>query len=112
VLRAAAIVAVLIVWGCGGLTSDGVKAGATIDGITLGPEITCDSCAEIDAAAGRKLESSRPNHAVVSETLHFADPLPSGAERSGTSTVVIFNMADGSRAAYLVYCGVGGCAAG
>jgi hypothetical protein len=111
--RAAAVVLLaLIASGCAGVADDRIRPGATIDGLILGQAISCDNCAAIDAAASQRLESRHANDAAVVDTRYFADPLPSGAARSGTSTVVVFSLSDGSRAAYLVYCGVGGCSAG
>lgn len=112
VFRLALAIFAIVTAGCTtSVSSPHAQPGATIDGIQLGARITC-ACTDVDAAAVRKLDTTRSGHADVAGVVHFADPLPSGAERSGTSTVVVFNLSDGTLAAFLVYCGVGGCAAG
>lgn len=86
-----------------------LRPGDKINGITLGAQVSCEDCAQISKEALKQLDADRPTHAAVADTYFFEDPLPSGAERSGTSRVIVLDLVDGTRIVYLVYCGVGGC---
>jgi hypothetical protein len=122
--RAGAIVVALAIAGVvltGLLLRPRVLAGPIVDGFPLATALDCatsfDSCGELTALARSAFDIREPHHpSVVSSTVYNEDinnPLlfdnSIGHARSGSVRVVVFDLADGSRGAAGVYCGVGGC---
>jgi len=113
-MRLVALIAMVAV-ACGSSArtpEQSASPGAVVDGLKLGAPVDCTPCDLLTPAAVAKLNATIPNHAAIVRVSYFMDPLPSGAQRSGISTVAVVDLADGTRSAILVYCGVGGCTAG
>ena len=115
-MRAVAVVALLVAayGGPTGAATPGqdLVPGTLVGDLRIGERVDCSPCEVLTPAAIARLDATIPNHAAIVRISYFMDPLPSGAKRSGISTVAVLDLADGTRSAILVYCGVGGCIAG
>jgi len=99
-----------------GAAKRGPSAGPIIDGFPIGEPMGCGvNCEELVGAARTALDSREPGHAEVISTAFFMEDMtnpvfyPDQAvlrNRSGTLTVVVFSLADGSQhATGVCYCG-------
>jgi hypothetical protein len=94
-------------------------AGPIVDGFPIGAPATCapDRCDEWVRLARSVLEDRDPAHAEVINVRIYLEDLTNPLlfepgvlhRRSGTLVVVVFELADGSKRAAGVYCGVGPC---
>jgi hypothetical protein len=120
-LRIAAILALVIAVGasaCTTSTAGGAApgSGSIIDGFPLDGLMNPVPGADTEALGIRALDQRVPGHAaIVSSSAHREDMTNASifpdqpVARSGTMTVYLFALADGSYHAAGVYCGVGGC---
>jgi hypothetical protein len=96
--------------------------GPIIDGFPIGRLLDCGlsrsaPCHEVLPLARAAFDSRVPDHPEILATSFFMEDINNPAifdprvlhARSGTLIVVVFNLADGSKHAAGVYCGVGGC---
>jgi hypothetical protein len=102
----------IALWGC--VAAPG--AGSIVDGFPLDGLVNPVPGADVAALAVQALDKRLPGHAaIITSSAHGEDltnttiypDQPVG--RSGTMTVYLFTLADGSYHAAGVYCGVGGC---
>jgi hypothetical protein len=94
-------------------------AGPIVDGFPIGAPATCAPriCDEWIRLALSALEDREPAHAQVLNVRTYYEDLTNPVlydpkvvhRRTGTVVVVVFELADGSRRATGVYCGVGPC---
>jgi hypothetical protein len=97
-------------FGGGGSAAPGT--GSIVDGFPLGARADAATAQANEALAIEALETRLGSHAdIVSATAYQEDIrlVHPDAQRSGTLTVYLFALADGSYHAAGVYCGVGGC---
>ena len=99
-----------------------------LDGLSVGHDAGCGACDQPNTSYGcgacesirtiaiRHLDEQVPSHAPVSSWSFHGEgwyPGPSGEKilhtRSGSLTVGVATLADGTRHAVGIYCGVGGC---
>ena len=113
--RSLVLLAVAVLAGCAQSASGGAAPtpGAIVDGFPLGS--LRNSLPEPDVAAlgVRALDSRIPGHAPIVTATAYNENMAlvygSDAVRSGSMTVYLYLLADGSYHAAGVYCGVGGC---
>jgi hypothetical protein len=88
-------------------------AGAIVDGFPLGAVLNPAPDPDMAALAVEALDERVPGHAgVLSGTAYHEDLsliYGNAGARSGTMTVYVLALADGTYRAAGVYCGVGGC---
>lgn len=125
-MRRAIFAAVLVLGGCiagpGAVPSPipatfrpsidpGKHANKTISGFPLARRVDCaDPCASYLSLARAALDKASPAHAVVVEESLYAEG--NGVVRSGSYTVAVFELADGSVVAVGISCaGVNPCQA-
>jgi hypothetical protein len=88
----------------------------TIDGFPVGPRHECvggpPTCAEITEVALAALEARDPGHPHVTSWTVYGEDMrllhEKGMGRSGSLSVVVFDLIDGTQRAIGVYSGVGG----
>jgi hypothetical protein len=112
---------VLVLGGCAGPVTQRVAVGPIIDGFPLGEPVGCGTafyrCDDLIALARSALDERDPGHANIVGASPYHEDLQSPAlfdpsiphARSGQVFVVVFDLADSSRHASGVDCGVGGC---
>jgi len=87
--------------------------GAIVDGFPLGAVLNPAPDSDMAALAVRALDERVPGHAgILSGTAYLEDLnliFGGGVARSGTMTVYVFALADGTYRAAGVYCGPPGC---
>lgn len=85
--------------------------GSIVDGFPLGAPAGSD--AQIAAKATTALDQAQPGHAAIVSSRAYREDLQlvygAGSARSGTMTIFVFALADGSYHAAGVYCGVTDC---
>lgn len=125
-MRRAILVAVIVLGGCvagpGQAASQtagaarpsldpGKYANTTISGFPLANQVDCaDQCASHLALARAALDKSSPAHAEVAKEFVYAEG--NGIKRSGSYTVIVFELANGSVVAVGISCaGVNPCQA-
>jgi hypothetical protein len=115
---ALALLAVVVLGGCAQPASRSGAApgpGAIVDGFPLGTLRDPLPEPDVTALAVKALDERMPGHpAIVSATAYNEDVAliyGPGTARSGSMTIYLYLLADGSYHAAGVYCGVGGCAA-
>jgi len=101
-----------------------IAPATVIDGFTIGDrldttscpsgDVVCTAAADADAKLVRDaLLAAHPGlDAAAIAALHwYSEILPPGYEQSGSFTIAVFDLADGSRAAMGLACGVTDCKA-
>lgn len=113
-----ALVLVLALAGCSnGLTPSGaLVSGTVIDRYTIGDPLECaairdSTCDEFLRIATETATGKRGvvPAAIVGHRFYTEFKPPGTTSGGGTTGIVVFNLADGSRVAVGVYCGVGPC---
>jgi len=96
----------------GGASAGAPGSGSIVDGFPLGVRIG-PAAEQADASlALQALNSRLASHATIVSAMAYQEDIRlvhPDAQRSGTLTVYLFALADGSYHAAGVYCGVGGC---
>lgn len=114
-LTAGLVALSVLLAGCG--AAGGATApttGAIVDGFPLGPALSPVPSPDIEPLAAAALDQRVPGHASIVSAMPYQEDIrlvySSGSARSGTMTVYVFRLADGSWRAAGVYCSVAGCA--
>lgn len=88
-------------------------SGAIVDGFPLGRVTNAAPGPDVEALAAQALDVRMPGHAAIVSAVSYDEDLAlvygPEAVRSGSMTIYLFLLADGSYHATGVYCGVGGC---
>jgi hypothetical protein len=94
---------------------DGFTIGARLDTTTCAStDVACAAAADADAKIVRDaLLATRPglDPSTITALHWYSQILPPGYEQSGSFTVAVFDLADGSQAAMGLACGVTDCKA-